>query len=277
MIYIIKGKNGAGKTFLANKLYELGYNRAISYTTREPRETEREGYDYKFITKEKFEQLIEDDFFAEYQSRDTTYYGTSVESIKDKVILISSDEKKVARYYKEKIAIIYVEASIEKRYQRVSSRGTSKQEIFSRFHNENMDFLYDFRGTFINNEEENDSSLKQLINSMEKPESIENRTFLKRKLKEFNAIDTEDELLAFLQFEEYLLRGIYIDKRIEAKEIQKIYVKYITKFAERKNILFEHNGNGLNHIRLNNEDYYYKLDSNKIKGKEEKENEKEIN
>lgn len=109
MIYIIKGKNGAGKTFLANKLYELGYNRAISYTTREPRETEREGYDYKFITKEKFEQLIEDDFFAEYQSRDTTYYGTSVESIKDKVILISSDEKKVARYYKEKIAIIYVE------------------------------------------------------------------------------------------------------------------------------------------------------------------------
>lgn len=112
---------------------------------------------------------------------------------------------------------------------------------------------------------------------MEKPESIENRTFLKRKLKEFNAIDTEDELLAFLQFEEYLLRGIYIDKRIEAKEIQKIYVKYITKFAERKNILFEHNGNGLNHIRLNNEDYYYKLDSNKIKGKEEKENEKEIN
>ena len=43
MIYLIKGKNGAGKTFLADKLYQLGYNRSISCTTRAPRENEVDG------------------------------------------------------------------------------------------------------------------------------------------------------------------------------------------------------------------------------------------
>ena len=95
MIYIIKGKNGSGKTFLAEHLYELGFNRSISYTTREPRKNEVNGYDYEFVSKEEFITKIKENFFIEYQLVNGNYYGTPLKNIKDGVILVSSDKNPI--------------------------------------------------------------------------------------------------------------------------------------------------------------------------------------
>ena len=52
MIEII-GKNGAGKSYLANKLYHLGFERNVGYTTRPIRDGEIDGIDY-FFTRNNF-------------------------------------------------------------------------------------------------------------------------------------------------------------------------------------------------------------------------------
>ena len=50
MIEII-GKNGAGKSYLANELYNFGFKRNVGYTTRPMRDGEINGVDYYFISK----------------------------------------------------------------------------------------------------------------------------------------------------------------------------------------------------------------------------------
>ena len=57
MIEII-GKNGSGKSYLANKLYNLGFKRNVGYTTRPIRDNEIDGLDYFFITQEKLEMVF---------------------------------------------------------------------------------------------------------------------------------------------------------------------------------------------------------------------------
>ena len=69
MIEII-GKNGAGKSYLANKLYYLGFKRNVGYTTRPIRDGEIDGIDYFFITKEKFEEYIVNNDFDYSQLSD---------------------------------------------------------------------------------------------------------------------------------------------------------------------------------------------------------------
>ncbi len=96
LAFVLSGPSGAGKTTLVDMLCKEFdcIERSISFTTRAPRASEREGIDYNFITKEEFEEKIEKGDFLEYAKVFDHYYGTSksfVEAQKDKgkhVILV---------------------------------------------------------------------------------------------------------------------------------------------------------------------------------------------
>lgn len=65
---IIFGLSGSGKTILAKYLEEhYGYERIVTYTTRQPRESEKNGVDYHFLSYKKFADKIDDGFFADVQ------------------------------------------------------------------------------------------------------------------------------------------------------------------------------------------------------------------
>lgn len=49
---------------------------SVSATTRAPREGEIDGVNYHFVTKEQFENLIENDEMLEYARYSGNYYGT---------------------------------------------------------------------------------------------------------------------------------------------------------------------------------------------------------
>jgi guanylate kinase len=49
---------------------------AVSYTTRKKRPQEKEGVDYFYISKERFEQLQKKGFFLEWEKVVDDYYGT---------------------------------------------------------------------------------------------------------------------------------------------------------------------------------------------------------
>lgn len=80
-LYIISAPSGAGKSTLVEAvLSKIGphrsLSRAITYTTRQPRINEQDGYDFHFLTEEIFKERIERGFFIEWSNAHTAYYGT---------------------------------------------------------------------------------------------------------------------------------------------------------------------------------------------------------
>lgn len=61
LLVVITGPSGAGKDSILARLKALGrpYHFAVNATTRPPREGEREGVDYFFVSKERFQQMVE--------------------------------------------------------------------------------------------------------------------------------------------------------------------------------------------------------------------------
>lgn len=71
---------GSGKTRFAKAVQDLFgglYKFSVSYTTRQPRENEKNGIDYVFVSVEEFKALIDDHFFIEWNSpTEGIFYGT---------------------------------------------------------------------------------------------------------------------------------------------------------------------------------------------------------
>lgn len=71
--------SGSGKTTIANKLIDAlsDIQFSVSATTRPRRNNEQEGRDYYFLSEDKFNQLIADNDFLEWEEvYDGTRYGT---------------------------------------------------------------------------------------------------------------------------------------------------------------------------------------------------------
>jgi guanylate kinase len=82
-ILILSGPSGAGKsTIIREASNRIGaYYFSISSTTRAPREGERDGVEYHFVTREAFEAGIEAGEFLEYAEVHGNYYGTSLKPV----------------------------------------------------------------------------------------------------------------------------------------------------------------------------------------------------
>ena len=78
-VIILAAPSGAGKTTITKYLLERfpGLAFSISATTRSPRGTEQDGVEYHFLSLAKFEGLIYQNEFLEYeQVYEGVYYGT---------------------------------------------------------------------------------------------------------------------------------------------------------------------------------------------------------
>lgn len=77
-VFVITGPSGVGKGTLIKRLLEACPNLelSISATTRGPREGEKDGVAYHFLTPEEFERRIEDKDFLEFATYSGNRYGT---------------------------------------------------------------------------------------------------------------------------------------------------------------------------------------------------------
>ena len=78
IMVILSSPSGVGKTTLTKKIQQKHQNFkiSVSHTTRSPRSNEVDGVDYHFVSKKKFEELIEKNKFYEYAKIFENYYGT---------------------------------------------------------------------------------------------------------------------------------------------------------------------------------------------------------
>jgi guanylate kinase len=78
LLIVFSGPSGAGKDTILNCLLKKNPNirLSISATTRAPREGEEDGKDYFFVTRERFESMLENDEMLESAQYCGNYYGT---------------------------------------------------------------------------------------------------------------------------------------------------------------------------------------------------------
>ncbi|MFB6285575.1 MAG: guanylate kinase [Candidatus Bipolaricaulia bacterium] len=84
-LFVLAGPAGTGKTTLRNglltRLDQLQFS--VSCTTRPPRIDERDGVDYHFISRDRFESLIEEGAFLEWaEVHGRHLYGTLVSDVR---------------------------------------------------------------------------------------------------------------------------------------------------------------------------------------------------
>lgn len=86
-LFVISGASGVGKsTILAGVMAarkDLLFS--VSATTRPPRAGETDGVSYYFVRKQKFEEMIQNNEFLEYDAHADNYYGTPKRQLEEKL------------------------------------------------------------------------------------------------------------------------------------------------------------------------------------------------
>lgn len=138
ILIVISGPSCAGKGSVCRIISKNNpdLRLSISETTRQPRNGEKHGRDYFYITKEEFEKRIEKGQYLEYASVYENYYGTPkdyvenlLESSYDVILEIDiQGAAKVRTSYKEGIYIFIVPPSMKELKRRIEERGTESKE-----------------------------------------------------------------------------------------------------------------------------------------------------
>lgn len=84
MLIVLSGPSGVGKGTVRKALFDepdTDFQYSISMTTRQPREGERDGVDYFFVSKEQFEENIQNGEMLEYAKYVDNYYGTPLKYV----------------------------------------------------------------------------------------------------------------------------------------------------------------------------------------------------
>ena len=85
LMLVLSSPSGAGKTTLSRRLLDEdnGVTLSVSVTTRKMRPGEKDGRDYRFIDRRRFDALIEKDELLEWAEVFDNYYGTPRKPVMD--------------------------------------------------------------------------------------------------------------------------------------------------------------------------------------------------
>jgi guanylate kinase len=85
LMLVLSSPSGAGKTTLSRKLLDedKGVMLSVSVTTRKIRPGEKDGRDYHFIDRRRFDALIEKSELLEWAEVFDNYYGTPAKPVMD--------------------------------------------------------------------------------------------------------------------------------------------------------------------------------------------------
>ena len=128
MIIVLLGASGSGKSTLEHELAtHHGFEKIISYTTRQKRDGEENGKDYYFTNNDTFNDMINQELFAEYDEySQKRLYGTlKSDYLKDDsvVVLTPNGLRQLKKNCNiDDIFTVLVEASLGTRIKRYVDR-----------------------------------------------------------------------------------------------------------------------------------------------------------
>lgn len=136
-LIVISGASGVGKgTVLARmmeKRKDLSFS--VSATTRPPRPNEVDGVHYYFISRERFEQMIAQGEFLEYDNHAANYYGTPRAQAEEKrqnghvlLDIEPNGAKAVKAAAPEAVLVFIMPPSMQELERRLRGRGDTSEE-----------------------------------------------------------------------------------------------------------------------------------------------------
>jgi len=137
-LFVLSGPSGVGKGTLRERalddLEDLVYS--ISCTTRAPRAGERDGVEYRFISKPDFEDRIKRGLFLEHAAVHDAYYGTLREDVERELnagrdVLLEIDVQggfQVRAALPDAVLLFVAPPSLEELERRLRERGTESDE-----------------------------------------------------------------------------------------------------------------------------------------------------
>ncbi len=141
ILMVLSGFSGAGKGTLVKALLKKynDYALSISMTTRAPREGERDGVEYFFSTREKFEETIVENGLIEYALYCGNYYGTPRAYVEEQMaagknVILEIEIQgalKIKEKFMESLLIFVTPPSADELKRRLEGRGTESAEVIA--------------------------------------------------------------------------------------------------------------------------------------------------
>ena len=137
-LFVISGPSGCGKgTVLKEVLKNPDLYFSVSATTRDPRPGEVDGVNYRFMTNEAFEALIEQDGFLEYAGYCDHYYGSPKQPVEEQLAMGKSvileieveGAMKVRAARPDAVFVFILPPSMTELENRLRGRGTEAEEV----------------------------------------------------------------------------------------------------------------------------------------------------
>lgn len=142
ILMVLSGFSGAGKGTLVKRLIRKydNYALSVSMTTREPREGERDGVEYFFTTRERFEETIVQNGLVEYALYCGNYYGTPRAYVEEQLaagknVILEIEIQgalKIKKKFPESLLVFVTPPSAEELKRRLEGRGTEEPEVIAR-------------------------------------------------------------------------------------------------------------------------------------------------
>ena len=168
MIIIFSGPSGVGKSTIINELIkhkDLYFS--VSHTTREKRHNEENGVDYFFINEDEFNNLINNDFFIEYEKYGTDFYGTGMDqlSTSNPITVLDVEVNGATKLLNENKSFIgiFIDIENEELIKRLKERGHDEEFINKRMNlaNEQRSKINEF--DFIVKNVDINTTVKEII------------------------------------------------------------------------------------------------------------------
>ncbi len=142
ILIVISGFSGAGKGTLVKELLRRhpgDYCLSVSMTTRAPRPGEREGVEYFFTDRQRFEDTIAQDGLIEYASYCGNYYGTPKAYVERQLaegrnVILEIEIQgalKIKKRFPESLLIFVTPPNAEELKRRLEGRGTESEEVIA--------------------------------------------------------------------------------------------------------------------------------------------------
>ena len=139
VLIIVSAPSGCGKSTILHRLMELREKLcfSVSATTRAPREGEQDGVDYFFISREKFDEMVENGEFLEHAEYVGNCYGTPKAAVDAKLnegydVYLDIEVQgamQIKAQRPETLMIFVMPPSLEDLERRLVSRGTDSPEV----------------------------------------------------------------------------------------------------------------------------------------------------
>jgi guanylate kinase len=140
LLFVLSSPSGAGKSSVAKALLDSDPNLTISVsaTTRAPRPGEVDGKDYIFVSKEKFQNMIDGDEFLEHATVFDNSYGTPKQPVEQAMsnghdVLFDVDwqgAQEIQDYAGDDLVSVFIlPPSVEELERRLKSRAQDSDEV----------------------------------------------------------------------------------------------------------------------------------------------------